>query len=62
MVGSAVVFAGVTFCNIFFVSGLWYGLAFCSIFFVIGLWYVLQVHHCSCVNVQKLHQVLGVFL
>lgn len=34
----------------------------CNLFLVSKLWYVLQVLHCSRVNVQKLHRVFAVFI
>lgn len=35
---------------------------FCNVFLVSKLWYVLQVMHCSRVNLQKLHRIFAVFL
>lgn len=34
----------------------------CNLFLLSKLWYVLQVLHCSRVNVQKLHRVFAVFI
>lgn len=34
----------------------------CNIFFVAKLWFVMQVLHCSRLNVQKLHRVFAVFV
>lgn len=34
----------------------------CNIFLVSKLWYVLQVLHCSRLNIQKLHRVFAVFI
>lgn len=34
----------------------------CNLFLVSKLWFVLQVLHCSRVNVQKLHRVFAVFI
>ena len=39
-----------------------HGPQFAICFFVSKLWYVLQVLHCSRVNVQKLHRVFAVFI
>lgn len=51
-------------------AGKWRGSGFsifsratvCNLFLVSKLWYVLQVLHCSRVNVQKLHRVFAVFI
>ncbi|CAN7994061.1 unnamed protein product [Ixodes pacificus] len=34
----------------------------CNVFLISKLWYVLQVLHCSRVNIQKLHRVFAVFI
>lgn len=34
----------------------------CNLFFVAKIWYVMQVLHCSRVNIQKLHRVFAVFV
>lgn len=34
----------------------------CNLFLIGKLWYIMQVIHCSRVNVQKLHRVLAVFI
>lgn len=34
----------------------------CNMFFLDNLWYVMQVIHCSRVNVQKLHRIFAVFI
>lgn len=34
----------------------------CNLFLISKLWYVLQVLHCSRVNIQKLHRVFAVFV
>lgn len=34
----------------------------CNIFLVSKLWYILQVLHCSRVNIQKIHRVFAVFV
>lgn len=34
----------------------------CNMFFIAKLWYVMQVLHCSRINVQRLHRVFAVFI
>lgn len=34
----------------------------CNMFFITKLWYVMQVLHCSRMNVQRLHRVFAVFI
>lgn len=34
----------------------------CNLFFISKLWYVMQVIHCSRMNVQKLHRIFAVFV
>lgn len=34
----------------------------CNLFFISKLWYVMQVIHCSRMNVQKLHRIFAVFI
>ncbi|CAN7943218.1 unnamed protein product [Ixodes hexagonus] len=36
--------------------------AVCNLFFVCKLWYVMQVLHCSRMNVQRLHRIFAVFI
>lgn len=34
----------------------------CNLFFVAKIWYIMQVLHCSRINVQRLHRVFAVFV
>lgn len=34
----------------------------CNIFFAAELWYILQVLHCSRINIQRMHRVFAVFI